>query len=195
LTVPSNNGGSLTSHVRIAHALRAREALELRLAGFNYAQIGERMGFSRQHAHQLVTEELGRVNGERNAAAAHLRSVEAERLDRLQAAVWPRAVAGELRAVDRVLSIMARRARLLGLDAQPDTLSRVQAMELVQALLEAVRSEVTDPETLRRIRANIGRSVGGGTLLDRSSDPQSEIDREIDSDREGRTCETLVDPG
>jgi hypothetical protein len=39
------------------------------------------------------------------------------RLDELQNAIWQRATDGEVRALDRVLHIMARRAKLLGLDA------------------------------------------------------------------------------
>jgi hypothetical protein len=49
-------------------------------------------------------------------------------LDVLQAAVWPRAVAGHLPSVDAALGIMKRRARLLGLDAPrivPEGIERV----------------------------------------------------------------------
>jgi hypothetical protein len=43
--------------------------------------------------------------------------LELMRLERLHAAVWPQAIRGDVNAVDRVLRIMERRARLLGLDA------------------------------------------------------------------------------
>jgi hypothetical protein len=59
----SNNGGSLTSHVRIDHAMRAAEALGHRLAGRSYDEIGALMGFSRQRAHVLVKGELDRLSG------------------------------------------------------------------------------------------------------------------------------------
>jgi len=42
--------------------------------------------------------------------------LEALRLDQMQAALWQRATDGEVRAIDRILRIMERRARLLGLD-------------------------------------------------------------------------------
>jgi hypothetical protein len=44
--------------------------------------------------------------------------MELERLDRLFAAVWPLAIAGDLAAVDRVLKIMARRAKMEGFDKE-----------------------------------------------------------------------------
>jgi hypothetical protein len=45
-----------------------------------------------------------------------LRVLEAGRLDQLQLAIWKSALAGHLGAIDRVLRIMERRARLFGLD-------------------------------------------------------------------------------
>jgi hypothetical protein len=159
-----------TSPERVTRALNARTALELRLAGLNFDEIGGRMGFSRQRAHALVSEELARVNAERNERAAELIRVEAERLDRLQAAVWPRALAGELRAVDRVLSIMARRARLLALDAQPEYLTREQARELMGLVVKAVTSCVTDPETLGKIHAKLDALAPGAAAEPPSGD-------------------------
>jgi hypothetical protein len=150
-----------TSCDRITRAENAREAMGLRLAGLNYEQIGRRMGFTRQRAHQLVKEELSRINAERNEAAEQLRTIEAERLDRLQSALWLRAMAGDLHAIDRVLRVMERRAKLLGLDVDlGEFLSRDQAMALVRGLLDAVRYEVDDPDTARRILARVGRVAG-----------------------------------
>jgi hypothetical protein len=48
-----------------------------------------------------------------------LRLMEVMRLDEMLAGLYGSAMAGDVAAVDRVLSIMARRARLLGLDAVP----------------------------------------------------------------------------
>jgi hypothetical protein len=46
-----------------------------------------------------------------------LREIELDRLDRLQRGIWERAKDGDIRAIDAVLRIIDRRARLLGLDA------------------------------------------------------------------------------
>ena len=46
-----------------------------------------------------------------------LRTLELERLDALQLAIWDQAIQGHVANIDRVLSIMKRRSALLGLDA------------------------------------------------------------------------------
>jgi hypothetical protein len=113
-----NRGGSKTSRFRIARARRGKEALELRLAGLSYADIGDRMGVSSPRAFQLVSDELARLNEKRAETAEAVTRIELERLDRLLATVWEKAEAGDLAAIDRVLAIQQRRARLLGLDAE-----------------------------------------------------------------------------
>ena len=68
----------------------------------------------------LVSEDLRRALAERGDIAAEtreeLRSIEAQRLDRLFLVVWRQALQGDLAAVDRALRIQERRARLAGLD-------------------------------------------------------------------------------
>ncbi|WP_075723248.1 sigma factor-like helix-turn-helix DNA-binding protein [Corynebacterium stationis] len=93
---------------------RKKEALQLRLEGMTYAEIAERMGKSLSTVHGYVTDSLAEVTKE---YAQQLRDLEAARLDALQHAVWERAIDGDLSAMDRVIKIMDRRARLLGLDA------------------------------------------------------------------------------
>ena len=89
----------------------------MRIAGATFDQIAEALGYrGRCGAHKSVTAALRKTLQE---PADELRTLEAERLDRLMLATWQAATGGELDAIDRVLKIMARRARLLGLDA-PD---------------------------------------------------------------------------
>ena len=164
-----NNGGSRTSRFRVGRARRGAEALELRLAGHSFAEIGRRMGVSGPRAYQLVAGELDRLNVRRFENAGELRRLEAARLDRLQAAVWDKALEGNLAAVDRALAIGARRARLLGLDLEPNTLSADRALALAGELAAAVRAEVNDPATLRRIQARLAALVHGGVVVDQEA--------------------------
>jgi hypothetical protein len=86
-------------------------ALELRRAGCTYDVIARRLGYAnRSGAWHAVRAGL---NATLQEPADALRTMELERLDALQEAVWDRATSG----VDGVLSIMRRRAALLGLDA------------------------------------------------------------------------------
>ena len=67
---------------------------------------------------------MGTLSAEMIAAADEFRALEQVRLDALQFALWARAEQGDLVAVDCVLKIMERRARLLGLDATKRAESR-----------------------------------------------------------------------
>ena len=91
-----------------------KEALQLRLEGKTYTEIAERMGKSVSTVHGYVADSLAEVTKE---DAQQLRDVEAARLDALQHAIWDKAIGGDLSAMDRVIKIIDRRARLLGLDA------------------------------------------------------------------------------
>jgi len=94
---------------------RETKILELRRAGVTWAVIAERTGYASAsgayNAYQRIAERTIRPKLE------ELRDMELDRLDRLQAGVWGKAINGEIRAVDSVLRIIDRRARLLGLDA------------------------------------------------------------------------------
>src|SRR3990167_1072450 len=93
---------------------RRLKALELRLAGASYRQIGESLGIhyttARDHV-QVMLQEHAR------APADAVPNAEIARLDRLLLAHWPLAIKADPKATATVLSIMDRRARLLGLGA------------------------------------------------------------------------------
>lgn len=85
--------------------------------------------------------------------------MEVQRLDSLLQAVWGAALGGKLGAVDRVLSIMKRRAKLLALDAPdrlelagPDGGPMQTESRTVDANLDLSAFEETDdPEELTRL--------------------------------------------
>ena len=99
---------------KIEAVQRASEALRLRGEGLSYRAIGERLNISPQTAWNDVQAALEIILVEN---ATILLRLELERLDSLQFAVWPQATSGDCRAIDRVLRIMERRAKLLGLDS------------------------------------------------------------------------------
>lgn len=92
-------------------------ALQLRKAGLSYEVIGRQLGYTKQHAYQLVKTALERTRTLCVEASDNLRQLESERLDALMASLWGTASRGDTAAIDRVLRIMERRARLFGLDA------------------------------------------------------------------------------
>lgn len=96
---------------------RQQKALELRRMGLGYAEIGAQLGIGKSQSHRLVVEALEDAIAQINLDADHLRAEEVSRLDGMLRGLWPDARKGNLGAVDRVLKIMERRAKLLGLDA------------------------------------------------------------------------------
>lgn len=96
-------------------AIREREAktIRLRMAGLTFAEIGEALGVRESMAHRIYQRALNRVVREPGEEQVAL---EVARLDALQRAIWGKALAGNLAAVDRALAIARRRADLLGLD-------------------------------------------------------------------------------
>jgi hypothetical protein len=138
---------------------RRREALLLRLTGATYEEIGRQLGCSAPAALYHVERA---VRDARRDPAERLRALELGRLDRLQLAVWQKALDGDLEATDRVLRVMARRDRLLGLD----TPSRHEVREVGMAAA-APEPELTPEEVDKFARSWLSRR--GPALADEAN--------------------------
>lgn len=108
---------------RAQTAERRAEALKLRRRGTTYRQIAAQLGVSAQQAHRDVTQALRDIVP--SDVAEDVRHMEADRLDGMLEAIWPRVEQGEPRAIEVALQLMARRAALLGLDAPKRTEAEV----------------------------------------------------------------------
>ena len=80
--------------------------------------------------------------------------MEAARLDRLLMDHWGKAIQGDVAATRTVLSIMDRRAKLLGLDAP-------QRIDLTAWIREMAIAEGLDPDQAVRDAESIVRRSGG----------------------------------
>ncbi len=92
--------------------------MRLRIGGATYREIGEALGASRHGAHELVKKELQRLRRDALEAADDLRAIEVARLESLHLALWPQRTSP--RVADTIIRLAERRARLLGLDANPE---------------------------------------------------------------------------
>lgn len=99
-----------------AHSImeRQKKALAMRLAGATLREISDALGVDLSTISRDIQRALADIPREEADA---LRKIEVQRLDRLQRAVWTKALGGDLSAVDRAVKIVDRRAKLLGLDA------------------------------------------------------------------------------
>lgn len=138
-------GGTNANSARLARKVKHQEqALELRRAGLSYATIARRIGLSKSRAHALVQLGLQEARAQNAASAEELRVEELSRLDGMLAKVYPKAAKGDLQAVDRVLKIGERRAKLLGLEAPV----RIEATGRDGAPMEVSSSVRFDPSKL-----------------------------------------------
>jgi hypothetical protein len=95
-------------------AYRKVRAVELALAGNSYEEIAHELGLAnRGTAWHLVQNAL---RDRKFAAVDAYRESELERLQRVEDQLWPRAIAGDTRAVGGMRVVIDRRIRLLGLD-------------------------------------------------------------------------------
>jgi hypothetical protein len=100
------------------HTAKTKQAIELRIAGHSWQEIATKLGFAgKSGAFKLVQNALREQLRE---PAEELRQIEFVRLEAMTLGLWKRAKRGDVGAIDRVLKLMDRRAKLLGLDLSPD---------------------------------------------------------------------------
>jgi DNA-binding CsgD family transcriptional regulator len=131
------------------------ECLRLRLDGLTHREIAAQLGVAPATAYRRVHHALEEINQHNAEEAGMLRDLEALRLDDLQSAIWRQALDGDGGAINRILAIMTRRAKLFGLDAPtqhetkvsaPDAqAARTQRRLLVQQIIAEVTTEVDGP--------------------------------------------------
>lgn len=133
---------------------RASMAFELRKAGVPYDQIATKLGYqSPRSAESAVARVLeGKYTSQ---DVEKVVAMELARLDALQAVAWRRAKEGDLRAIDRILKIMERRAQYLGLDRQEGG----GGGDINQTAIFIGGSQTDYIEQLRQVREQMQRAI------------------------------------
>lgn len=96
-------------------AMRMAQALDLRVAGLNYREIGQRLGVGVRTAFYDVQTALSYLARFQMVKAEEMRTMEVARLDFMQSAIWDQIKKGDLFAVQAGLRIVDIRAKLTGL--------------------------------------------------------------------------------
>ena len=103
-----------TTKQSIEGRIRSQKALSFRLAGLSYRQIATELGFKEvSGAYRSVRRAMDQLTADN---AEDLRALESERLDAMLFGIWKAARSGNVQAIDRVIRIMERRAKLHRLD-------------------------------------------------------------------------------
>lgn len=118
---------------------RRNMAVDLRRAGVTLEAIAARLNYpSATHAKRDIDLLISSVL---KTPQDEMRGLEALRIDFLTMVLWPDAKKGIARAIDQVVKLMERRAKLFGLDAP---------VQVEQITLDAVESEI------KRLEAELG---------------------------------------
>jgi hypothetical protein len=151
----------------ITVAQRKGAALELRTLGLNYREVYEMMRvkypgellpatYDERYAWRDIHDEMTRIRTENTETAIHVKVLELNRLDQLQAGIIGSALNGNEKAVNAVLKIMDHRAKLLGLYAP----SQVKVNDWRTEIIEMVKAgKVTREEAEKELGEELAREV------------------------------------
>ncbi len=132
-------GEETAEYERLKH-----EIVDRRIRGQAFHDIAAAVGLnSKQAAYALYQRALREIQDDRAETIEAARSFELERLDKIEAAAWIRVDADDPRALDTLLRISDRRARLLGLDAP----TKVDlSYDAVAREIERLKAELAEPD-------------------------------------------------
>lgn len=153
-------------------AERDLRIFKMRQAGVAVSEIGRRFNISTQSVNSAIKRQLEKLNREALMAYPEVLRMELERLDALQQAVWPLtqhrkvrlddgseiSVEPDMKAIQQVLGIMDRRAKLLGMEQQTVnlTVERIDSTSDARAVLAGTANQLPaavnqfNPETEAR---------------------------------------------
>ncbi len=133
-----------------ARLKRRKTALQLRIEGKTFEQIGRALGITKQSAHESVGRELELAARDTRAHAQHALQLELDRVDFVLRSLTPAVVRADPKAAQAYLKAMERRSKLLGLD-KPER-------------HEVATVGASDPSTIHaRLGAIAARAAGAGT--------------------------------
>ncbi|MGO3844458.1 terminase small subunit [Agrococcus casei] len=141
-------------------AKRDAQALDLRRAGLALPRIAEQLGFSTTAAAQASINRAMQAQGT-EFDPADVRAMELDRLDRLQQAVWVKAIKGDLKAVETAQKLTEARVRLAGIAARGESIMT----ESFDQTIEALATEPEDASIVasgRRIAERIDTAAASG---------------------------------
>lgn len=171
----SKNDGALSKEFLTERDTRI---FKLRQAGVTQSEIAKRFNMSTRAVTNAVRRQLERFSSEALMAYPELLRMELERLDSLQAAIWPMTqhrrvtmddgnevqVEPDFKAIQQVLAIMDRRTKLLGMEqtnvnVQMDVNSRVDVRSTLSGAITVSNVHSFSPEAeARKLLEIMGRT-------------------------------------
>jgi hypothetical protein len=125
--------------------MHEEQALALRRAGHGYAEIGRRIGLTREGARQVVIRAYAKLSEEIAEETARARDVELDRNDAILTAWWDLAQQGDEKAAAVVLKALAQRHKILGLEQTKSDVT-IQGSDDWKPLFEVIAAKKDDAE-------------------------------------------------
>lgn len=130
-------GTAKSKAARLDTAQKRAQVLELATAGFSFREIATKVGYAGPSgAYRAFQSGLRQIVQPR---AEEYLQLELSRIDELVSVLWPLGKGGDLKAIDRLLRLMKRRAELLGLDAPQRVTAEVETSSQMNS-----RSSIAD---------------------------------------------------
>ena len=155
------------------------QVYQLRKSGLALEAIASKTGLSVGQVQGAVQRQLGRLNKDADLAYPEVLRMELERLDALQAALWPKTqtrrvqlddgeevtVEPDERAIAQVLGIMAQRQKLLGMDrttvdVQVDVSNVPDVRSTLEGVSAATQSSIWNAESEAKALLALAREAG-----------------------------------
>lgn len=125
----------------------AAKAVSMRRAGMTFDAIARELDVSQSVVWMAVDRWMKRTREEVKEAANDVREMELARLDKATELIMSAIEDGELQAVDRLVKVIDRRSKLLGLDAPTQiqaTLDGVDGASYAERLARMTPEELAD---------------------------------------------------
>jgi hypothetical protein len=170
---------------------REDQALDLRITGATYRQIGDALGIDHSTAEKAVERALARKEASIADKAGALRALEHERLERMIMAAMPNALKGDIASIEAVRKLSESIRRMLDLDLAGIKHTFAHTIEIVglQLILDKVYGK---PRSAWRPRAD--HRSGDGSARSRHAPrpgraiPAQRIDPPASDDALPRSC-------
>lgn len=176
---------------------RRKDAFELKIQGFSYREIAIVLedkykdklpkGYDSRTVWKDIDEEFKKIQVGVQAEARIARMIELERLDKMFLVVYDQALGGSLKATDRALKIMERRAKLLGLD-QPNKITvktwQNEVIDLIRqgtVTLDEVRQQFGEEAVSAIIESGDIKFIEGSFVEKEGGEEAAGNDIEVDS--------------
>lgn len=143
---------------QIEREARDRKCVEMKIAGHDWDTIVDQLGYASQgHARDRYTLYLERLPPQ--PGIEEQRELEMTRLDRLMVALEPKIMNHDVRAVEVMVKLMERRARMAGYDMPVKSQLTVVTDEVIAEIITARR---------QAIEAKRNQAIASGIQLEAS---------------------------